>query len=118
MCYRCDVCGIVVPVREKRRLHRTYQTIERSVTVGTWPHQKTEIRHCRDIAREIPVCAGCERQLGTTPLAVLVRLKATAPVRKRDVEPAPAVVPPPVRKGLPISGASAPRRGLADLLKR
>lgn len=118
MCYRCGVCRVVVGPREPRRLHRIYRTIEQQVWAPVGSTRKLKTVQRKEIAREVAVCSKCETRLGWVPLAALLQTEAPAPVRKRDVEPAPAVVPAPARKGLPISGRRASLSGLGDMLKR
>ncbi len=118
MCYRCEVCSVIVPAREKRRLHRIYRTIEEQVWSGTVP-SKLVPRQRKEIAREIPVCGRCEADLCGVPLPVLqrVRVESPSPTGKSRIVHAPDVVPAPVRtKG--VNGVVCRKQGLGEILKR
>lgn len=68
--YRCGNCGKVSPPGQPRRTHVVYRTVppgeqahKQACSDGRVRYSYVRTPERREVAREIPVCPGCERLL-------------------------------------------------------
>jgi hypothetical protein len=103
MSYRCGVCGACSPDGQQRLLYVVYHVVEgREVLLSGQTYFIKYAKPKKDIAREIPVCRDCKRELEFTTLAELLRRMRGVEEPATDMTEAPIPLPfQPVRLGKP-----------------